>query len=138
MSLSPQSFQTQTNSSRYHRMDLNHSQRFSNPQMEEHAAIAAAVDDLDVTIFLTHSRQLAIETLRDFEDPKVLDLLSAVRLPGHVHHPSAENLSDDQIEALLCLQHCPNGHILLWLREARGLKQNLFETTKVNLYKLKQ
>ena len=94
--------------------------------MEEHEAIAAAVDDLDVTIFLTQSRQLAIETLRDFEDHKILDLMSAVRLPSHVHRPSTENLSSNQIDALLCLQQCPDGHILLWLRESRGLEQNLF------------
>ena len=105
-------------------MDSNHSQHFSNPT-EEHEAIAAAIDDLDVTIFLTHSRQLAIETLQDFGDPKILDLLSAVRLSSHVHHLSAGNLSIDQIDALLCLQHCPDGHILLWLRESRGLEQNL-------------
>ena len=126
MSLSPHGFQTQSNSSGYHSMDSDHSQHFSDPQMEEHAAIAAAVDDLDVTIFLTHSRQLAIETLQDFEDREVLDLMSAVRLPSHVHHLSIENLSSDQIDALSCLQHCPDGHILLWLRESRGLEQNLF------------
>ena len=126
MSLSRHGVQAQGNSSGYQDMNLNHSQHVSSSQMEEHEAIAAAVDDLDVTIFLTQSRQLAIETLRDFEDRKVLDLLSAVRLPSLVHHPSAETLSSDQIDALLCLQHCPDGHILLWLRECRGLEQNLF------------
>ena len=107
-------------------MDSIHSQQFSHPPSEEHAAIAAAVDDLDVTLFLTQSRQLAIETLRDFDDRKVLDLLSAVRLPSHVHHLSTETLSSDQVDALLCLHQCPDGHILLWLRESRGLEQNLF------------
>ena len=128
MLFSPHGFQAQRNSSGYHGMDSNHSQHFSNPQTEDHAAIAAAIDDLDVTIFLTQSRQLAIETLRDFDDRKVLDLLSVVRLPGHAYHPSAENLSDDQIDALLCLQQCPDAHILLWLRESRGLEQTLFRS----------
>ena len=126
MSLSPHGFQAQGISPGHHGMDSNHAQHFSKTQMEEHEAIAAAVDDLDVTIFLTQSRQLAIETLRDFEDRSILDLLSAVRSPNHVHHLSAGNLSSDQTDALLCLQNCPDGHILLWLRESRGLEQNLF------------
>lgn len=126
MSLSPHGFQAQNISSGYHGMDSNHSQPFSNPRTEEHEAIAAAVDDLDVTIFLTQSRQLAIETLRDFDDRSILDLLSAVRSSSHVHHPSAGNLSSDQFDALLCLQHCPDGHILLWLQDSRGLEQDLF------------
>ena len=108
-------------------MDSNHSQHFSNPQTEEHAAIAAAVDDLDVTIFLTQSRQLAIETLRHFEDREILDLLSVVRISRHVYHPSDDALSSHQIDALICLQQCPDGHILLWLREARGLEQYLLQ-----------
>ena len=95
--------------------------------MEEHEAIAAAIDDLDVTIFLTQSRQLAIETLRVFEDHEILELLSIVRISRHVYHPSDETLSSDQIDALLCLQQCPQSLILLWLREARGLEQYLLQ-----------
>lgn len=102
----------------------------SQSQSQEEKAIAASIDELSESTYLSPSQQSAIETLQDFDDSKVLDLLSSFRLPGHVYYPSHTSLSSQQFDALSELRTCPNSLVLLGLRNSRGWQQipywNLF------------
>lgn len=100
-------------------IDLNEYEHFPGSQQEKEA-IAASVDELSESTYRSPSQQLAIETLRDFDDSKILDLLSAIRLSGQTHYPYPEGLSCEQYDALSLLEFCPDSHILLWLRSSRG------------------
>lgn len=92
-------------------------------QSQEEEAIVASIDELSKSTYRSPSQQSAIETLRDFDDSKIFDLLSALRLPGHAHHTSYTGLSSEQDDALSELKTCPDSLILLWLRSSRGWQQ---------------
>lgn len=100
-------------------------EHFVESQSQEKAAIAASIDELSESTYRSPSQQLAIETLRHFDESKILDLLSTIRLPGQIHYPYIEGLSSEQFDALLHLKSCPDSHILLWLRSSRGRNQRL-------------
>lgn len=98
----------------------------SQSQSQEEKAIAASIDELDESTYLSSSQQAALETLQDFDDSRVLNLLSAIPLPDHVHYPSHTGLSSEKVDALLKLRTCPKTLILLWRRNSRGLQQNSY------------
>ena len=115
-------FQDRDYSSSSQDIDLNDYEHFPGSQQEKEAD-AASVDHLDESTYRLPSQQSAIETLRDFDDGKILDLLSAIRLPGQIHYLYPEGLSCEQYDALSLLKFCPDSHILLWLRSSRGREQ---------------
>ena len=104
-------------------MYSNNLEHFFQSQSQEEKAIAASIDELSESTYRSPSQQSAIETLRDFDDSKILDLLSGIRPPRHAHYPSHTGLSSQQYDALSELRTCPNSHILLWLRSSRGWRQ---------------
>lgn len=104
-------------------MDPNKTEHSLQLQSQERQAISASIDELSESTYRSPSHQSAIETLRDFEDSKILELLSLFRLLGHVHYPYPEGLSKEKSDALSHLKICPDSHILLWLRSSRGWKQ---------------
>ncbi len=106
-------------------VDSNNSEHLLGSQSQEKQAIAACVERLDESTYRSPSHRSAIETLRDLEDSKILELLSIIRLPGWVLHLCREDLSRAQLDALSCLKLCPDSHILLWLRHCRGREQTL-------------
>ena len=96
------------------------SEPFLESYSQERQAIAASVDELDESTYRSPSQQSAIETLRDLDDIRILNLLSAIRLPHHFRYPYPEALSKEQFDALAHLRVCPDSLILLWLRHSRG------------------
>ena len=123
MSSTPDSIQHQNHSAGLLGSDPNTPGYPWDAQLREDQADAAEVDYIDDTPYPSPSQQSAIETLRNLEDTKVLELLSIIRRPGHVHHPHLEGLSDEQVDALSRLKSCHDSPILLWLRHFRGWKQ---------------
>ena len=113
-------------SSDLHGIDRNNSENFLASQSRGTEAIAASVDELDESTYRSPSQQSAIEILRDFEDNKVLELLSAVRLAGQGYCSYLDCLSSEQNVALSHLKTCPDSHILLWLRHSRGREPTPF------------
>lgn len=120
MDSTPHSSQDWNHSSGFQDTDPNDYEHFLESQSEEEQAITASVDKLDESTYRSPSQESAIETLQDFEDSIVLELLSAMRLPNHVHYPYLEGLSSEQSDALSHLKFCPDGLVLLWLRSFRG------------------
>lgn len=92
---------------------------FLEPESQEKEAIAACIDEISESTYRSPSQQLSIQTLRNLEDSKILELLSISRLSGHIYDMHAEELFNKQIDALSHLKPCPDSHVLLWLRHAR-------------------
>ena len=125
MSSTPSTFQDRNFSFSRQNVDSNNSDHLVESQSQEKQAIAACVERLDESTYRSPSHRLAIETLQDHEDSKVLEFLSIIRLPGRVLYLCREGLSRAQLDALSCLKLCPDSHILLWLRNCRGREQTL-------------
>ena len=123
MSSTHRSFRSRHFSTGLQEMYSNNTENFLQSQSQEAKAIAASIDELSESTYRSPSQQSAIETLRDFDDSKVIDLLSAIRLPGLFRYPSHTGLSSEQFDALSQLKSCPDSHILLWLRSSRGWQQ---------------
>ena len=124
MSSTHPSFQSQIFSPDHHEVYSNHLEHFIQSQSQKEKANAAFIDELTESTYFSPSQQSAIETLQDFDDSKVLDLLSVIRLPGHGHSTSHTALSSEQLDAFSELRTCPISQILLWLRYSRGWQQH--------------
>jgi hypothetical protein len=66
----------------------------------------------------TPAQEVAITTLKDVEEEKVIAWLTLLRSiePGFQHRSGPGCLSSEQIAALNILKDCQNGNVLAWLR----------------------
>ena len=122
MSQTQRFFQNRNCLSGFPEIDPDSDEHFFASCSEDKESIAASIDELSESTYRSPSQQLAVESLRDYEDSKLLEWLSIIRHSGHFFNPYPQGLSNEHFDALSRLKHCPDSHILLWLQNSRGQK----------------
>ena len=123
MSSTQSSYQDQDHSSGFEDIDSNCSEEFTKFQSQKRPNNAASIDVFIESTYPSASQQSAIETLQGFENRKILELLSAIRLPGNLHYQYPEGLAGDHVYALAHLRSSSDDLILEWLRLSRGCEK---------------